>query len=88
MSLDTVKRTFAKLEKQGYLISGNFNKDPRDKTKWYTIDEEIQAIKEKILKAKEEKEVIDNTKLTRELMGKYIDSVSCEGNEVLNIIWK
>lgn len=25
MSLDTVKRTFAKLEKQGYLMSGNFN---------------------------------------------------------------
>ena len=39
-------------------------------------------------KAKEEKEVIDNTKLTRELMEKYIDSVFCEGNEVLNIIWK
>ena len=52
------------------------------------IDEEIQAIKEKIQKAKEEKEVIDNTKLTRELMEKYIDSVFCEGNEVLNIIWK
>ena len=52
------------------------------------IDEEIQAIKEKILKAKEEKEVIDNTKLTRELMEKYIDSVICEGNEVLNIKWK
>ena len=52
------------------------------------IDEEIQAIKEKIQKAKEEKEVIDNTKLTRELMEKYIDSVICEGNEVLNIIWK
>lgn len=40
MSFDTVKRTFAKLEKEGYLITGNFNKDPRDKTKWYTIDEE------------------------------------------------
>ena len=52
------------------------------------IDEEIQAIKEKIEKAKEEKQVIDNTKLTRELMEKYIDSVICEGNEVLNIIWK
>ncbi|WP_099321327.1 recombinase family protein [Anaerococcus sp. Marseille-P3625] len=52
------------------------------------IDEEIQAIKEKILKAKEEKEVLDNTKLTRELMEKYIDSVICEGNEVLNIKWK
>ncbi|MDU2829940.1 MAG: recombinase, partial [Anaerococcus sp.] len=53
-----------------------------------SIDEEIQAIKEKLQKAKEEKEVIDNTKLTRELMEKYIDSVFCEGNEVLNIIWK
>ena len=52
------------------------------------IDEEIQAIKEKIQKEKEEKEVIDNTKLTGELMKKYIDSVFCEGNEVLNIIWK
>lgn len=40
MSLDTVKRTFAKLEKQSYLMSGNFNKDSRDKTKWYTINEE------------------------------------------------
>ena len=53
-----------------------------------SIDEEIQTIKEKKLKAKEEKEVIDNTKLTRELMEKYIDSVFCEGNEVLNMIWK
>ena len=53
-----------------------------------SIVEEIQAIKEKIQKAKEEKEVIDNTKLTRELMEKYIDSVLCEGNEVLKIIWK
>jgi len=40
MSIDTVKRTFSKLEKAGYLLVGNFNKDPRDKTKWYTINEE------------------------------------------------
>ena len=40
MSIDTVKRTFAKLEKMGFLLVGNFNKDPRDKTKWYTINEE------------------------------------------------
>ena len=40
MSYETVKRTFIKLEKQGYLITGNFNKDPRDKTKWYTINDE------------------------------------------------
>ena len=40
MSVDTVKRTFAKLEKAGYLFIGNYNKDPRDKTKWYTINDE------------------------------------------------
>ncbi len=40
MSVDTVKRTFAKLEKSGYLLIGNYNKDPRDKTKWYTINDE------------------------------------------------
>lgn len=33
MSLDTVKRTFHRLEKAGYLLTGNFNKAPRDKTK-------------------------------------------------------
>lgn len=40
MSVDTVKRTFTKLEKAGYLLVGNYNKDPRDKTKWYTINDE------------------------------------------------
>ena len=40
MSLDTVKRTFSKLEKAGFLLIGNYNKDPRDKTKWYTINTE------------------------------------------------
>ena len=40
MSIDTVKRTFSKLEKMGFLLIGNFNKDPRDKTKWYIINDE------------------------------------------------
>lgn len=40
MSVDTVKRTFAKLEKAGDLFIGNYNKNPRDKTKWYTINDE------------------------------------------------
>lgn len=37
-SVETVKRVFAKLEKMGLLVSGNYNSDPRDKTKWYTIN--------------------------------------------------
>lgn len=45
LSLDTVKRTFARLERAGYLLTGNFNKDPRDKTKWYAInDEQLEAL--------------------------------------------
>lgn len=39
-SIDTVRRTFIKLEKEGFLIVSNYNKDPRDKTKWYTINDE------------------------------------------------
>ena len=39
-SVDTIKRTFTKLEKMGLVISGNYNKMPMDRTKWYTIDYE------------------------------------------------
>lgn len=39
-SVDTVKRTILKLEKMELLVSGNFNEDARDKTKWYTINYE------------------------------------------------
>ncbi|CAM3198542.1 DUF6017 domain-containing protein [Streptobacillus felis] len=58
MSVETVKRTFAKLEKQGYLITGNFNKYPRDKTKWYTINnEKLLKLYQEIEEKKKEKEI-------------------------------
>ncbi|WP_260159105.1 replication protein [Levilactobacillus brevis] len=34
----TLRRTINSLEKQGYLVSGNYNKAGFDKTKWYRID--------------------------------------------------
>lgn len=37
-SLNTVKRIFKSLEKDGLVISGTYNKAAFDKTKWYTID--------------------------------------------------
>lgn len=37
-SIETVKRVFKSLEKEGLLIVGNFNKKGYDRTKWYTID--------------------------------------------------
>ena len=38
MSVSTIKRTIKSLEKKGILISNKFNKEKRDRTKWYTID--------------------------------------------------
>ena len=37
-SEDTIQRTIAALEKQGVLLSGNYNERAFDKTKWYSID--------------------------------------------------
>ena len=39
LSVETVRRVFTKLEKLGFIATGNYNKDPRDKTKWYTIND-------------------------------------------------
>ena len=41
LSLNTVKRTFKKLEERKVLIVGNFNKRAYDRTKWYTINYEL-----------------------------------------------
>jgi uncharacterized phage protein (TIGR02220 family) len=37
-SVSTIKRTILSLERQGFLISGNWNVLKMDQTKWYTID--------------------------------------------------
>lgn len=39
-SPDTIKRAILKLEKEGYLVTGNFNKMKIDRTKWYRINYE------------------------------------------------
>ena len=47
---------FSKLEK-GYLLVGNYNKDPRDKTKWYTInDKKLEELYLELNQRKQEKE--------------------------------
>lgn len=34
----TIRRTFNSLEKDGYIITGNFNSNAWDRTKWYTLN--------------------------------------------------
>lgn len=46
-SLSTLRRTMISLEKQGLLLSANWNKLKMDQTKWYTIDyERLQELEE------------------------------------------
>lgn len=44
-SIDTVKRTFKKLEIEGIIITSNYNKRGYDRTKWYSINYEVLNLK-------------------------------------------
>lgn len=78
VSLETVKRTFKRLEDEGYLIVGRFNKNYRDNTKWYAINEEkIEALfaeieEENDKKAKERLENPEDLEECKFLMGSQI----------------
>lgn len=44
-SLDTLKRAFKSLENKELIITGNYNREARDRTKWYTINfEKLEGI--------------------------------------------
>ncbi|AIM15146.1 hypothetical protein HW35_01565 [Bacillus sp. X1(2014)] len=61
-SESTIKRTIHSLEKQGLLISGNWNRTKMDKTKWYTIHyEQLEALTD----LSPEKPVIETEPFTR-----------------------
>lgn len=52
------------------------------------IDEMIEELEEKIKASSVTSEMVTDTKLTRELMEKYVESVICEASIVQEIIWK
>ena len=61
LSVETVRRVFTKLEKSGFIITGNYNKDPRDKTKCYTINDE--KLEELYFDVEDRKKRLENEKL-------------------------
>ena len=61
LSVETVRRVFTKLEKSGFIITGNYNKDPRDKTKWYTIND--KKLEELYFEVEDRKKKLENEKL-------------------------
>lgn len=44
-SLSTIRRTISNLEKENIIITGNYNKAGFDKTKWYTINNDVLTAK-------------------------------------------
>ena len=79
MSFDTVKRTFAKLEKAGFLLVGNYNKDPRDKTKWYTINtEKLEELYAEIDNKKKKEELQALEKAVPNALGQNAPMEKCK----------
>ena len=79
MSFDTVKRTFAKLEKAGFLLVGNYNKDPRDKTKWYTINtEKLEELYAEIENKKKKEELQALEKAVPNALGQNAPMEKCK----------
>ena len=42
MSVSKIQRALAKLEKQGAILKGNYNRMPYDRTAWYSLADEKQ----------------------------------------------
>lgn len=44
---DSIRYSLEKLEKAGFIITGNYNQMPMDKTKWYALTEKAYSLLEK-----------------------------------------
>jgi hypothetical protein len=62
LSVRQIKRIFSELEEAGVLVSGNFNKNPYDRTKWYRIDKQAYGNYEKL---KVEEKAVKSKNMTR-----------------------
>ena len=70
------KYKFGKISKDKFIESKN------------CIDNKIKEYEEQIKISEKQKDMVEYNKLTRELMEKYVESVICEGNKILNVVWK
>ena len=66
-SFSMVKRVFRSLEKNGYLLSGNFNKSRMDQTKWYSIDyDKLEQLALAVVSTRADEEVQLNDSMAQE----------------------
>ncbi|OQM47511.1 replication protein [Anoxybacillus sp. UARK-01] len=66
-SESTIRRIITKLEKQGLIITGNFNRSKIDKTKWYRINyEKLQQLQEEQSTTQVDTSTVQNEQSTDE----------------------
>lgn len=72
-SESTLKRALASLEKQRLLITGKYNRDRRDQTKWYAINYEqlrmVELSLNRVDNASVQNDPMDDVKLTQSSLG-------------------
>lgn len=84
-SVDTIKRILKKLEQMGLIVSGQFNQNQLNRTKWYRVnheklkeyEEEYQKIKHKKFKHK-----LENEENSKELL-KYKNNDNINDNRLV-----
>ncbi|WP_199426942.1 DnaD domain-containing protein [Thermaerobacillus caldiproteolyticus] len=82
-SESTIRRIITKLEKQGLIITGNFNRSKIDKTKWYRIDYE------KLAQLQDEQSTVqyDISTAQNEQTTDEIDSPSAQNEQSMCSTW-
>jgi len=79
-SFDTVKRTFSSLEKKGFLVSGNYNRQNFDQTKWYSIEYEALETLNSSIRAKCPNRLGQNQPMDKGKMPQPIPEITKENN--------
>ncbi len=78
LSQSTIRRSLKKLEEEGLIVTGNYNKIPFDKTKWYAIaSEQIEAVK--VNKSKCSK------RTNRSVQNEHIEAVKMNTSDVFKM---
>jgi DnaD/phage-associated family protein len=82
-SESTIRRIITKLEKQGLIIPGNFNRSKIDKTKWYRINyEKLTQLQDEQSTAQSDTSTAQNEQTTDE-----IDSPSAQNEQSICSTW-
>lgn len=84
-SESTIRRTLASLESQGLVITGCYNRDKRDRTKWYRVNHEaVAAISHRVLSRTVQNEQMQDAKVD-ECVGSDCTNAPSQNDQTITI---